>query len=106
MAQESKEEADLRKRVAFVVNEGGATQREIADVMGVSESWLSRWLSAEKTRGITYTAREKFERFVNKRTKMWQETQRVTTSSSSAGSGFPATDTGTSSRRSGNRGRS
>lgn len=107
MAQESKEEADLRKRVTRVVNEGGATQREISDAMGVSESWLSRWMSGEKTRGITYDARVRFEAFVNKRTKVWQETQRVTIeSSSSAGSGFPATDTGVSPRAPRGRGRS
>lgn len=101
----AKKEDGLRKLVGNLVDQGGATQRELADSMGVSESWLSRWLHGEKTRGMTLEAEERFKAFLNKRTKLYVETQRETIeSSSSAGSAFSEADT--SSRRSGGRGRS
>jgi len=52
----------LRKRIARLV-ELGVTQKSLAATMGVSETWLSRWINKTNESHITVDAMDRFNRF-------------------------------------------
>jgi transcriptional regulator with XRE-family HTH domain len=99
MAGKAGTEAVLRAQIQEILD-GGVTQRTLADKLLVSETWLSRWLSAKdgvKARPITVPEMDRFKAYVAEwtarieRIRNLQETQRSeapTTPPSAAGGSF------------------
>jgi DNA invertase Pin-like site-specific DNA recombinase len=56
------QESEVRDRVRKLIGEG-VHQKVIASRMGVSESWLSRWLNGLPVRPLTVDAKQAFDHY-------------------------------------------
>lgn len=85
-------DAALRKHILRVTTKG-VNQKALAASMGVSETWLSRWLRGEKgLRPITVEAMDGFHRYVAELQDVLKETQRATDVATAEGGFLTDTD--------------
>lgn len=85
----------IRQRVLSLIDQG-VSQKVLATKMGVSQTWLSRWVNQKGDRPLVLTvaAMDGLSRYVAALTEALQEAQRVTTPT--AGETFQPADAGAS----------